>query len=86
MFRFKVKNLEFKYKNGNNRDYAVLKNVNFSIKSSGFLGIIGENGSGKFTLSKTIACFLRLTSGKVLLNNAKIFKYLKDKKENRFNN
>ena len=86
MFRFKVKNLEFKYKNGNNRDYAVLKNVNFSINSGDFLGIIGENGSGKSTLLKIIAGLLRPSSGKVLLNNAKIFKYLKDKKENRFNN
>ena len=85
MFRFKVKNLAFKYKNGNNEDYAVLKDINFSINSGDFLGIIGENGSGKSTLLKIIAGLLRPSSGKVLLNNVEIFKYLKDKRENRFN-
>lgn len=51
----------------------VLKNVNFEVKSGGFLGILGPNGSGKTTLLKSISRVLKPKKGVILLGDKNIY-------------
>jgi ABC-type polysaccharide/polyol phosphate transport system ATPase subunit len=37
------------------KDYWALRNVSFSIRSGGILGVIGENGAGKTTMGRVVA-------------------------------
>lgn len=65
------KNVGFKYE----KEY-VLKDVSFSVNKGDFLGIVGENGTGKTTLMRLILGFLHCTEGEILVfgKNAKTFK------------
>lgn len=45
----------------------VLNNITFSINNGDFLGIIGENGTGKTTIMKLILGFLQYDSGSIRL-------------------
>lgn len=45
--------------------FRVLKDVSFQAEEGEFIGIIGDNGSGKSTILKIIANILRPTKGKV---------------------
>ena len=85
MLAVKARGLTFKWENSTNKELITLNNVNFSIFPGDFLGIIGENGSGKSTLLKMISGLLKPSCGEVLINNINVFKYLKEKRENRFN-
>ncbi len=49
----------------------VLKEINFNIRESEFVGIIGPNGAGKSTLIKIIAALLDNYSGQITLYNQK---------------
>ncbi len=64
----KVKKLESGYEN------FTLRNINFSIKTNEFTGIIGPNGSGKTTLLKSITRLLKPKKGEILLNNINLWK------------
>lgn len=55
-------NVNFKYDKA-----LVLNDVNFSLEKGDFLGIIGENGTGKTTLMKLILGFLHPDSGRISL-------------------
>lgn len=66
-FLVELQNVNAAY-NGN----PVLENINLSIQSGEFLGIIGPNGSGKTTLLKIILGILTPTSGTVSLFNHNI--------------
>lgn len=44
---------------------AVLKNISFSLDCGDYLGIIGENGTGKTTLMKLILGFLPYSEGSI---------------------
>lgn len=55
-----VQDLSYAY-----QETSVLKNVNFSIFSGEFLGIIGPNGGGKTTLLRLLMGFLKPTSGSI---------------------
>ena len=44
---------------------VILKDITFSIKKGDFLGIIGENGTGKTTIMKLILGFLHNQSGEI---------------------
>jgi zinc transport system ATP-binding protein len=55
-----LENVYFKY-----GDTSVLTNVNLSIQSCEFIGIIGPNGGGKTTFLKLLMGFLKPTSGKL---------------------
>ncbi|MDP6043378.1 MAG: ABC transporter ATP-binding protein [Dehalococcoidales bacterium] len=46
-------------------DAPTLEGINLSVKSSGFLGIIGPNGGGKTTLLKVILGLVKPTHGRV---------------------
>lgn len=60
-----VKDLSFSY-GKNSTD--ILHNINLSVKSGEFLGIIGPNGGGKSTLIKQMGGLLTPSSGQVLIN------------------
>ena len=48
---------------------TVLKDVNFKVNESDFIGVIGPNGGGKTTLLKIILGLLNPTGGKLVFNN-----------------
>lgn len=54
-----VKNLDFSYEDGTH----ALRNVNFSIKKGEYVGLIGQNGAGKSTISKIISGLYRKFGG-----------------------
>lgn len=67
-----IKNLSYKYKNGN----KVLNNINLNINKGEFVCIIGKNGSGKSTFSKLLSGLLPFKEGEIIVNGIN----LKDKK------
>ncbi len=60
----KVSNLSFSYNKIN-----VIEDISFDVKKGEFVGIIGQNGSGKSTVLKNIYRGLTPKSGAVLLEN-----------------
>ena len=63
--RIDVKNLSFKYNNG---DAYVLRDISFNIKKGNSLLIVGLNGSGKTTLMKLLLGFYEKYDGDILIN------------------
>ena len=51
---------------------VVLKNVDFIVNESDFIGVIGPNGGGKTTLLKIILGLLKPTAGELVFNTALI--------------
>ncbi len=51
----------------------VLKDVNFTVESGQFLGILGPNGSGKTTLLKSISRVLKPKKGSILIDDKEIY-------------
>ncbi len=60
-----IKNLSVGYNNN-----IVLEDVNLTIKSNDFIGVIGPNGGGKTTLLKVILGLLKPFKGEVVFKNA----------------
>jgi len=56
-----IKNLSAGYENS-----LVLKNVNFQVYDTDFIGIIGPNGGGKTTLMKAILGIIKPVSGNII--------------------
>lgn len=71
-----IQNLDIGY------DKALVENINFSIKKSELVGLIGVNGSGKSTLLKAITQLNTPLSGEIILNDRPIIDYtLKERAE-----
>lgn len=71
-----IKDLDIGY------DKTLVENINFSIKSSELVGLIGVNGSGKSTLLKSITQINTALKGDIILNKKPIQDYsLKEKSE-----
>lgn len=51
------------------KDIKILDNVNLSLEKGKIYGFLGNNGSGKTMLFRTIAGLIRPTNGEVLINN-----------------
>ena len=58
---------------------TVVKNISMSVKSGEILCLLGPNGVGKTTFFKTILGFLKLQSGKILLDGQDINNWPKKK-------
>ena len=56
------KNVSFKYDS-----QAVLNDISFSLDEGDFLGIVGENGTGKTTLMRLILGFLKQDTGEICI-------------------
>ncbi len=67
MAKLKLENFYTGYKNK-----SIIKNINFSIDSSEWLGVIGSNGSGKSTLIKGILGITKSLKGNIYLKNKHI--------------
>jgi iron complex transport system ATP-binding protein len=52
----------------------ILENVNFSINTGTFLGILGPNGSGKTTMLKSISRVLKPRKGAILIDESNVYK------------
>ena len=64
-FILNIKNLSKNF-NYHNRQVAVLKNINFSLKKGELIALTGPSGSGKSTLLHLIAQMEKPSSGKIL--------------------
>jgi len=51
---------------------TVFQDISFEIKPGALLGVIGPNGAGKTTMINTISGRLQLSSGRVMLGNARV--------------
>lgn len=72
-------NIKFGY----NSKGEILKDVNFTIKKGGMLGLIGSSGSGKTTIVDLLSRFFEPSKGKILLDGIDISAInIKDWREN----
>ena len=67
-----IDNLSHVYNQGTPFAKAALKDINLTIKTGEFVGIIGHTGSGKSTLIQHFNALLKPTSGRVLLEGTDI--------------
>ena len=63
---FKIKNVTFKYADG---DKLILKNINLNIFDGEFLCVLGKSGCGKSTLLKLLSGLVFPTDGDVLFDD-----------------
>jgi len=66
----KIENLNFSY-----NEKLILKGISFNIFKGETLGLIGESGSGKSTIAKSILNLNNYQNGKILYKNIDIKKY-----------
>ncbi len=67
------KNVNFKYKK--DAEANALSNINFSIKSGQFVGILGSTGSGKTSVINLISRLYDVSEGEVLVANRDVKEY-----------
>ncbi len=79
-----TKNLSFVYAAGTPFEHTAVKDVNISIRSGEFVGLIGHTGSGKSTLIQHLNGLLQPTSGQVLLDGKDLFSDKKFTRQARF--
>jgi ATP-binding cassette subfamily B protein len=68
----KFDNVNFSYNNG---ELRVLRNFNLDIKPGEKIGLIGETGVGKSTISKLIPRFYDVDSGSIMIDGVNIKDY-----------
>ena len=64
----KVSNLS----SGYYKNESIINDINFTVNDSEICAIIGENGSGKTTIFKTILGFLKYKSGDILIDDVSL--------------
>jgi putative ABC transport system ATP-binding protein len=73
----KLKNVNLKYKTGNDV-IKVLKNINLETKKNESISVVGESGSGKTSLIMLAGGLEKATSGKIFFENQEISKMSED--------
>lgn len=68
--------IEFKSVSFSYPKFDVLNDINFEIKKNEFVGILGETGSGKSTLSNLLLGLIKPTEGKIFIDEKDIFSNL----------
>lgn len=68
-----IKNLNMNYHN-RGINFHALKNINLSIKQGEILGLVGESGCGKTSLSQAIVRLININDGEIKINNKVIHK------------
>ncbi|MEG2871451.1 MAG: ATP-binding cassette domain-containing protein, partial [Clostridium sp.] len=69
----KVVDLNYEYGAGTAFEQKAVKNVNFEINDSEFVGLIGHTGSGKSTLIQHLNGLLKATGGDILYQGVSIY-------------
>ena len=64
-----VQNLSKKY-----QEQLAINEISFKVNSGEIVGFLGPNGAGKSTTMKIISCFIKPTSGDVLVDGVSIDK------------
>lgn len=68
-----IENLNHIYSVGTPYEKKALSNINLSINSGDFVGLIGHTGSGKSTLVQHLNGLLKPTSGKIIVDGEELF-------------
>lgn len=55
-------------------EQVILENINLNLESGKIYGLIGRNGSGKTVLLKCMVGFMKVSKGKILVNNQELGK------------
>lgn len=72
-----LKNITLKYS-----ENLVLNNINLDIKKNDFIGIVGNTGSGKSSLSHILLGLINPSSGSILCDGESIFKNIRSYQKN----
>ena len=67
------KNVSFKYKE--NAERYALKDINFTVKSGQFIGVLGSTGSGKTSLVNLVSRLYDVSEGQVLVGDVDVRNY-----------
>tara|TARA_B100000212_G_scaffold148734_1_gene111783 strand:- start:3246 stop:4019 length:774 start_codon:yes stop_codon:yes gene_type:complete len=67
-----MENLKLENFSAGYRNQVILQNINLSVHSGEWLGVIGPNGSGKSTLIKGLLRLIKTFKGKIYLKNKNI--------------
>ena len=67
--KIKVENLSYIYAPGTPFEKEALKNINFTVKSGEFIGLIGHSGSGKSTLVQHLNGLIKPTEGTITVGD-----------------
>ena len=51
------------------KNKTIVENISFSISKGDVVGLLGPNGAGKTTVIKLILGLIKITEGKVYINN-----------------
>lgn len=85
MSSFLLNKVSKKYQINNNEYFYALKNISFSLPSSGFISIVGKSGCGKSTLLNILGGLDEASEGEIRYENNDIKKF-KHKRMNKFHN
>jgi energy-coupling factor transport system ATP-binding protein len=67
-----VRNLCYSYRDDDEREVPVLKNLSLDIQRGEYVVILGHNGSGKSTFAKLLNMILEANSGQILIDGQDI--------------
>lgn len=68
-----IKDLSYIYMPGTPYEKTALKNINLTINSGEFIGLIGHTGSGKSTLAQLLNGLLKPTKGSIKVDNTELW-------------
>ena len=81
---FKLHDLCYTYMSGGPFEKAAVKNVNLTLNSGEFIGLMGHTGSGKSTLIQMIAGIVKPTSGTIEIEGCELYSKDCDMRKMRF--